>query len=147
MRAHLRINACHVPMATVFPEDVYRACTFRSFCASKTCGGGTLKHGVFEFERGRPKREGGRSATVPVCRFGENPAIILHSHSLQLEFPRSDTDPARRTTYVISACTMQAYRRVPAADKDWCSGKCYLLCSRIKLWQNDQLSSIKTTGL
>ena len=42
---------------------------------------------------------------------------------------------------------MQAYRRVPAADKDWCSGKCYLLGSRIKLWKNDQLSSIKTTGL
>ena len=60
---------------------------------------------------------------------------------------RSDTDPARRTTYVISACTMQAYRRVPAADKDWCSGKCYLLCSRIKLWKKDQLSSIITTGL
>ena len=51
------------------------------------------------------------------------------------------------TVVVISACTMQAYRRVPAADKDWCSGKCYLLCSRIKLWKNDQLSSIKTTGL
>ena len=74
MRAHLRINACHVPMATVFPEDVCRACTFRSFCASKNCGAGTLKHGAFEFERGRPKREGGRSATV--CRFGENPGII-----------------------------------------------------------------------
>ena len=51
------------------------------------------------------------------------------------------------TIAVISACTMQAYRRVPAADKDWCSGKCYLLGSRIKLWKNDQLSSIKTTGL
>ena len=50
------------------------------------------------------------------------------------------------TVVVISACTLQAYRRVPA-DKDWCSGKCYLLCSRIKLWKNDQLSSIKTTGL
>ena len=75
MRAHLRINACHVPMATVFPEDVYRACTFRSFCASKNCGAGTLKHGAFKFERGRPKREGGRSATV--CRFGENPALSL----------------------------------------------------------------------
>ena len=36
------------------------------------------------------------------------------------------------TGAVISACTMQAHRRVPAADKDWCSGKCYLLCSRIK---------------
>ena len=74
MRAHLRINACHVPMATVFPEDVYRACTFRSFCKSKNCGAGTLKHGAFEFERGRPKREGGRSATVR--RFGENPAFL-----------------------------------------------------------------------
>ena len=74
MRAHLRINACHVPMATVFPEDVYRACTFRSFCASKNCGAGTLKHGAFEFERGRPKHEGGRSATV--CRFGENPVNV-----------------------------------------------------------------------
>ena len=82
MRAHLRINACHVPMATVFPEDVYRACTFRSFCVSKNCGAGTLKHGAFEFERRRPKREGGRSATV--CRFGENPAVYACLNLLPL---------------------------------------------------------------
>ena len=75
MRAHLRINACHVPTATVFPEDVCRVCTFRSLCASKNCGAGTLKHGTFEFERGRPRREGGCSATV--CRFGENPGVAV----------------------------------------------------------------------
>ena len=31
-----------------------------------------------------------------------------------------------RKALVISTCTMHAYRRVPAADKDWCSGKRYL---------------------
>ena len=31
-RTHLRMNACHAPTATVFPEDVCRACTFRSLC-------------------------------------------------------------------------------------------------------------------
>ena len=45
------------------------------FARQKNCGAGTLKHGGFEFERGRPKREGGRSATV--CRFGENPGHTL----------------------------------------------------------------------
>ena len=47
------------PTATVFPEDVCCACTFRSACASKNCSASTLKHDAFEFERGWPKREGG----------------------------------------------------------------------------------------
>ena len=80
MRAYLRIIACHVdlPTATVFPEDVCRACTFRSLCASKKCAPRTLKHGSFEFERGRPNlKGGGRSAKVG-C-FGENPGISMYA--------------------------------------------------------------------
>ena len=60
-----------------WPPSSQRMCIVRvhldPFARQKNCGAGTLKHGAFEFERGRPKREGGRSATV--CRFGENPAL------------------------------------------------------------------------
>ena len=74
---------CHVSRRSthgrVFPEDVCRACTSRSLCASKNCAPGTLKHGSFEFERGRPnlKGRGGRSATVG-C-FDENPGISMYA--------------------------------------------------------------------
>ena len=70
MRAYLQMNTCHAHTATVFPEDVCRACTFRPLCASNNCSAGPLKHGAFKFERRWPKREGGgqnvkgRSATL-----------------------------------------------------------------------------------
>ena len=59
-----------------WPPSSQRMCIVRvhldPFVRQKNCGAGTLKHGAFEFERERPKREGGRSAME--CRFGENPA-------------------------------------------------------------------------
>ena len=78
MRDYFRIIACHVdlPTATVFPEHVCRVCTFRSLCASKkNCAPGTLKHGSFEFERGRPNLMGGGGRSATVGCFSENPGI------------------------------------------------------------------------
>ena len=51
-------------------------CVRLDLCAHEktNSGAGILKHDTFEFERGLPKGEGGRSATV--CRFGENPGAL-----------------------------------------------------------------------
>ena len=47
--ARLQMNACFVPTAAVFPEDVGCVCTLRSLCASENCGVGTSKHSAIVF--------------------------------------------------------------------------------------------------